>query len=168
MQIPEEIEILFRKRAADWTDAERTKVTNWIYKGYYYKYLLAFGKYHLGSWANHADAENKLQDFWEKKWKGVIQHHDPSKLSFEIYLGDCLKKFSWSDPGVDGERARKRREKQRERKAEQNTKEIESSQQVPPTEKPKDAKKNEFEFVNIEGQDIPCSRPTPYEALAVC
>jgi RNA polymerase sigma factor (sigma-70 family) len=77
VQIPQELKDVFDKRGSDWTPREKKAVLNWIYKTQQ-KYLLVFAVQHLGKHGKFQEAEDVFQDFFAKKFNGVIKNYNPA------------------------------------------------------------------------------------------
>lgn len=101
------IEDIFSKAGASWTEDERNRVWEWLHENEQLRRLLLSAKHWLGIWAEPVDAEevwskynlypsSKYKGEWIFPLQGVMKSYDPeveNALSFWDYLSCCFKRF---------------------------------------------------------------------------
>jgi RNA polymerase sigma-70 factor, ECF subfamily len=92
LPIPQKIEEILAKPGSSWTSEDRDRVLEWLWE-IYDRRLLIFALHHLGPYATPEDAEDTLQEFFEKILARVIATYDPIKGDFVSYVYSWLEQF---------------------------------------------------------------------------
>lgn len=96
--VPDDVRTIFEKAGATWTSEEREAVEAWFAEKPQVHYSLCTL---VSKGADAIEAEDILQEFWEKRLRDVLRKYDPSKgkpmpgyliMNLAFYCQDCLKR----------------------------------------------------------------------------
>jgi RNA polymerase sigma factor (sigma-70 family) len=98
LPVPDDVQTIFKKPGVTWTNAEREAVEAWFAERPQLHYSLCTL---VSKGADAMEAEDILQEFWEKRLRDVLRKYDPSKgkpmpgylmMNLAFYCQDCLKR----------------------------------------------------------------------------